>query len=88
MESTLFYSPRFLDVNNFPKKAFNGLCHQCPNSAHNIIIIVIQLFRERISEKVHATIAKSIVGSFDEFTVLQRNLKEWHKRPWTYVCEC
>ena len=20
--------------------------------------------------------------------VLQRNLKEWHKRPWTYVCEC
>ena len=41
MESTLFYSPRFLDVNNSPKKAFNGLCHQCPNSAHNIIIIVI-----------------------------------------------
>ena len=20
-----------------------------------------------------------------EFTVLQRNLEEWHKRPWTYV---
>ena len=46
----------------------------------------IQLFRERLSEKMHATIPKSIVGSF-EFTVLQRNLKEWHERPWLYVCE-
>ena len=45
------------------------------------------LFRERMSEKVHATILKGIVGGF-EFTVLQRNLKEWHERPWTYVCEC
>ena len=36
---------------------------------------VIQLFRERLSEKVHATIPKGIVGGF-EFTVLQRNLKE------------
>ena len=35
----------------------------------------IQLFRERLSEKVHATILKGIVGSF-ECTVLQRNLKE------------
>ena len=34
----------------------------------------IQLFRERLSEKVHATISKDIVGGF-EFTVLQRNLK-------------
>ena len=42
---------------------------------------------ERLSEKVHATILKGIVGGF-EFTVLQRNLKEWHERPWTYVCEC
>ena len=49
--------------------------------------IRIQLFRERLSEKVHATIPKGIVGGF-EFTVLQRNLKEWHERPWTYVCEC
>ena len=24
-------------------------------------------------------------GGF-EFTVLQRNLKEWHERPWTYTC--
>ena len=29
----------------------------------------IQLFRERLSEKVHATILKGIVGGF-EFTVL------------------
>ena len=35
----------------------------------------IQLFRERLSEKVHATIPKGIVGVF-KFTVLQRNLKE------------
>ena len=35
----------------------------------------IQLFRERLSEKVHATVPKRIVGGF-EFTVLQRNLKE------------
>ena len=47
----------------------------------------IQLFRERLSEKVHATIPKGIVGGF-EFAVLQGNLKEWHERPWTYVCAC
>ena len=47
----------------------------------------IQLFKERLSEKVHATIEKVVVGGF-EFTVLQRNLQEWHERPWTYVCEC
>ena len=35
----------------------------------------MQLFRERLSEKVHATIPKGIVGGF-EFTVVQRNLKE------------
>ena len=35
----------------------------------------IQLFRERLSLKVHATIPKDIVGGFG-FTVLQRNLKE------------
>ena len=46
----------------------------------------IQLFR-RLSEKVHATTPKGIVGSF-ECPVLQRNLKELHGRPRTYVCEC
>ena len=35
----------------------------------------IQLFRERLAEKVHATIPKGIVGGF-EFSVFQRNLKE------------
>ena len=35
----------------------------------------IQLFQERLWEKVHASILKGIVGGF-EFTVLQRNLKE------------
>ena len=44
----------------------------------------IQPFGERLSEKVHATIPKGIVGGF-ECTVLHRNLKEWHERPWAYV---
>ena len=35
-------------------------------------LICIQLFRERLLEKVHATIPKGIVGGF-EFTVLQKN---------------
>ena len=40
----------------------------------------IELFRERLSKKGHATIPKGIVGGF-EFAVLQRNLKEWQERP-------
>ena len=47
----------------------------------------IQLFRERLSEKVHATNPEGIVGAF-RFTVFQRTLKEWHERPWEYSCEC
>ena len=47
----------------------------------------IQLFQEKLSEKVHATIPKGIVGGL-KFTVLRRNLQEWHERPWTYVCVC
>ena len=35
---------------------------------------------------MHTTTTKGIVGGF-EFTVFQRNLKEWQERPWTYVCE-
>ena len=46
----------------------------------------IQLFQDRLSEKVQATIPKGIVGDF-EFTVFQRNFKELHEKPWTYVCE-
>ena len=34
----------------------------------------IQLFQERLSEKLRATIAKGIVGVF-EFTVFQKNFK-------------
>ena len=49
--------------------------------------LVYSYFEKVVSEKVHATILKGIVGSF-EFTFLQRNLKECHERPWTYVCEC
>ena len=37
-------------------------------------------------DNVLGTILKHNVGGF-ESTVLQRNLKEWHKRPWTYVCK-
>ena len=47
----------------------------------------IQLFRERLSEKGHATIPKDIVGGF-VCPVLQRNLKEWHERPRKYVRKC
>ena len=36
---------------------------------------IIQLFRQRLSDKVHATTPKGIVGGF-EFTVFQRNLIE------------
>ena len=40
---------------------------------------MIQLFGERLPEKVQATIPKGIVSGF-ELTVDQRNLKEWHDR--------
>ena len=39
------------------------------------VSVRLQLFREGLSEKVHATIPKAIVGDF-EFTVFQRSLKE------------
>ena len=38
-------------------------------------LLCLQLFRERLSAKVHATILKGIVGGF-EFSFFQRNLKE------------
>ena len=59
---------------------------QC-NSVCSHLACCIQVFQERLSEKVHATTPKGIVGSF-ECPVLQRNLKELHGRPRTYVCEC
>ena len=39
------------------------------------ISVTIQLFRERLSGKVHVTILKGIVGGF-ELSFFQRNLKE------------
>ena len=39
----------------------------------------IQLFRERLSRKVHATILKGIVGGF-EFSFIQRNWKELERK--------
>ena len=51
------------------------------------VSVRLQLFRERLSEKVHTTIPKGIVGGF-EFTVFQRSLKEWHERRRKYVCGC
>ena len=50
-------------------------------------IASIQLFRERLSDKVHTTASKGIVGSF-ESTVFQRNLIKWKERSLTYVSEC
>ena len=46
-----------------------------PQQAEGDVLVHLQLFRERLSEKGHATIPKGIVGGF-EFSVLQRNLKE------------
>ena len=53
-----------------------------------LFLLLIQLFRARLSDRktLHATIPRGIVGGF-EFFVLQRDLKEWHERPWRYVCE-
>ena len=42
---------------------------------HYIEHFVIQLFRERLSGKVHTTILKGIVGGF-EFSFFQRSLKK------------
>ena len=60
---------------------------RCTKYAKGTIYTNIQLFWERLSEKVHATILKGIVGDF-KCTVFQRNLKESYGRPLIYVCEC
>ena len=39
-----------------------------------------------LSEKVHATIPKGIVGGF-HLPVFKTKFKEWQERPRTYVCE-
>ena len=53
-----------------------------PRSAAEVAKFSTQLFRDRLSEKEHATIPKGIMGGFG-FSVLRRNLKHWHERPWT-----
>ena len=53
-----------------------------PRSATEVAKFCTQLFRERLSEKVRATIPKGIMGGFG-FSVLRRILKQWHERPWT-----
>ena len=61
----------------------------CDNPrGQSINSVGIQLFRERLSERVDVTISKGIVGGFAFTQVHQGNLKEWHERPWIYVCEC
>ena len=45
----------------------------------------IELFRERLSKKVHVTIPKGIMGGF-EFSVLQRNLRLRMAREAMDVC--
>ena len=47
----------------------------------------IQLFQERLSEKVHVTVPKGIVGGFWVLCSLKK-FEKWHWRPRTYVCEC
>ena len=66
--------------------AYNELgdIHYAPQMCVTWLVFkIIELFRERLSDKVRATIPKGIVGDF-EF----KNLKEWHEQPWRYVCEC
>ena len=66
---------------------FIGVHHFLSAFCSYFHLLNLQLFRERLSEKVHSTIAKGIVGGF-ECSALQINLKKWHGRPRTYVCEC
>ena len=72
---------------HFPRKVLQLACFERESLWNTEMSHCIQLFRERLSDKVHATTPKCIAGGL-EFTVFQRNLKQWHERPWTYVCEC
>ena len=64
---------------------FSSMSVAFPGQSIDEFSLVYSCF-EPLSEKELATMPKGIVGSF-EFTFLQRNLKEWQERPWTYVCE-
>ena len=54
--------------------------------AHVLVHIHVPISRKVVGKSASPS-TKGIVGGF-EFIVLQRNLKEWHERPWIYVCEC
>ena len=69
-------------INNIVSNIFSQLI--CEFQVANIKCKCIQLFWESLLEKGHMTIPKGIEGGL-ESTVLQRNLKESHWRPWTYV---
>ena len=69
------------------KELLNYCCVVTPKINREGRSTIIIWLRERLSEKVHATIPNGVVGGF-EFTILQRNLREWQERPWMYVCEC
>ena len=47
----------------------------------------IQLIWERLSEKVHATTSKGIVGGFSSL-FFREIWKNWHERPRKCVCKC
>ena len=53
---------------------------------HRRFVSLYTAISRKVVGKVHVTIPKGIVGSF-EFTFLQRNLNKWHERPLEYVCE-
>ena len=63
------------------------LCAPAPGPSCCDALNGIQLFRERLSEKAHATVPKGIVGGF-EFSVLQRNLKELARKAIEMYFEC
>ena len=69
MQAKLLQNEVFIYKNNFfySIDLVNLKYSRVPGSVHSARCI--QLFRETLSEKVHATIPKGIVGSF-EFTVL------------------
>ena len=73
----------FIDTLNPTKLVFQNSVIALFDSTVNIS----SYFEKGCRKNVHATIPKGIVGGF-QCTVLQRNLKEWHGRPQTYVCEC
>ena len=56
------------------------------NSLIRLSYRCLQLFRKRLSEKVHATIPKGIVGGF-EITVLLRNFERMAREAMDYVSE-